>query len=1051
MFGLLACMIALLIPSSAMGADGPPEGFETADFTDFGDTVPIEAEHWGFTTNAAELAITDEEIGGNATNKLRFSMVNQSGGRVASKTFDTAVRGSRILIRFDWYPGKINDKGDKERENGGELQIVDSANQTVFTIHRTNNAPLVFFAGGRPAKATGFADPQTWYAAELLLDLIANQAELKLTEKATGLSEEYAVSLDGVAFDGTVGGVKLSGVRTSGNNITWTTYLDDFGVYYEPIPDRTILSVDRLPYHRVYVNTTTDAVESIGLPSAVMVTLADQTKPEVPVSEWKAVGQPWNPGEAGVHEFRGTLADMDGLENLFGTYATNYVYNRLPPPDAARQAEWLDRGVIALTSDEGIFVSWRLLADEYDQDVAFHLYRNGQKLNHEKLLVTNFLDPDGTPADLYSVETVVNGISVQVDKTAASAQHYLSIPMQKPEGGVTAEGPYTYSVNDASVGDLDGDGEYEVVVKWYPSNAIDSAQAGLTGPTIFDAYKLDGTLLWRMDMGLNLTSGAHYHQFLVADFDGDGRSEFLVKTADATTVYGVTDGVYDSSKVISVIGNPEDNGRWINERGHVYGGPEYISVFDGETGEVIDTIDYKFALGDAASWGDTWHNRSDRFLAAVAYLDGKKPSAVYGRGYYERTTFIAYDLVDGKLREVWSFDSAVEGRGGGLGNHNLAAADVDHDGYDEIIAGSLTLDHDGTILYAMDGAMGRDLGSHGDAMHVGAFDPEREGLQKFGVHEVPAVASLHYYDAATGETLQAYYAYKDAGRGVAANITTLPGYEFWGAGGNDRASGGGIYNVQTGAIAESAREAGLSMNFKLYWDGDLLHELLDQTEITKYNETAGVAERIELFEGVVSNNGTKATPSLQADILGDWREEVLFPTADSSELRIFSTTIPTEYRLFTLMHDPVYRNGIAWQNVAYNQPPHIGFYLGEDIKHTVSAGKLQAPKVDYPNQPADLFTLGEILDDYIAAGELSGPLAKQLKSRAEQALHHLMRSRSEQAAKQMEDFVKHLTNPAMRRYVSSEAKAALEKDVRRIADHCYELASLQRMQEGPTP
>jgi rhamnogalacturonan endolyase len=247
--------------------------------------------------------------------------------------------------------------------------------------------------------------------------------------------------------------------------------------------------------------------------------------------------------------------------------------------------------------------------------------------------------------------------------------------------------------------------------------------------------------------------------------------------------------------------------------------------------------------------------------------------------------------------------------------------------------------------------MGREIGSHGDALHVGAFDPDREGLHVFAVHEEPEVASVEYRDGATGENLKSFYAYKDAGRGVAANITSNPGYEYWGTGGPDAETGGGIYNVQGDVVADSFRDAGLSVNFALYWDGDLLKELLDDTQITKYNEETGKSELVHQFEGVVSNNGTKATPTLQADILGDWREEVLLPTTDSSELRIFSTTAPTDYRLYTLMHDTVYRMGIAWQNSGYNQPPHTGFYLGEDIKEQVLAGELDAPKVAYTNKP----------------------------------------------------------------------------------------------------
>lgn len=935
-----------------VGGIPPIEGYEAAYYSDFGDSVAVVPPNWGFTTAAATVSIHSEDLAGNATPKLEYSIVNQSGGRVATKDFEAAVKGNEILVKFDWYPGKNNDKGDRASENGGEFRIIDGSNNIVFTLNNTNQAPLTYFVGGRAENAvsTGITNPEAWYQFEVNFDLIAQVAELTITDSATGNVESYTISLDGVAFDGSIQSIKLVGIRTSGNNHTWSTYLDNFGVYHVPIPDHTIVSIDQLPYHHIYVGEATSEVQSIGLPSEVKVTLADNRKVLVPISEWTAVAG-WDAEETGVYEFTGTLAQTDTVLNTFDRSATIYVYNRLTPPDTARQTEWLDRGLMALKAEEGIFVSWRLLADEYEKDMKYFLFRNGRLLHIRPLTNTNFLDLGGEPGDTYRLLSIVPRKGMEVDKVVAEGNDYLAIPMQKPEGGETATGPYTYSVNDASVGDLDGDGTYEVIVKWYPSNAIDSSQQGMTGPTIFDAYKLDGTLLWRMNMGHNLTSGAHYNQFIVADLDGNGKSEFLIKTADATTVYGTTDGMYDSNKVISVIGNAEDDGLWVNDSGHVFGGPEYMSVFDGETGEVIDTIDYVFALGDVASWGDTWHNRSDRFLSGLAYLDGMKPSAIYGRGYYERTTFVAYSLVEGELVEEWTFDSAEEGRGGGLGYHSLATGDVDNDGYDEIIAGSLTLDQDGTILYAMDGEMGRELGSHGDALHVGAFDPDREGLHVIGVHEVPAVASVEYHDGATGETLMSYYGYVDAGRGLAANISSHPGFEFWGTGGPDAASGGGIYNVQGEVVADSFRHAGLSVNFALHWDGDLFNELLDKTTISEYNEVTGSAEVVQSFEGVTSNNGTKATPSLQADILGDWREEVLLPTTDSSELRIHSTTIPTEYRIYTLMHDPVYRMGVAWQNSAYNQPPHLGFYLGEDTREQVLDGELSAPEVQYTNEP----------------------------------------------------------------------------------------------------
>ncbi|WP_078546796.1 rhamnogalacturonan lyase family protein [Litchfieldia alkalitelluris] len=1021
-FSIIMALALVLSNFSFMTAYAETNGeeFQQVYYSDFED-----GGVWGFSTYAATVSNNTDNVGGNTTPKLQFSIVDQSGGRVATKTLDSPVKGAQVLFEFDWFPGDVNDKGDKLFENGGELRFEDSSGKTIFTLNNTNNAALSYFAGNQAPAQTEFSNPDSWYHVKVNFNLLNNQVELSLTDKESDQTIERTSTLDGVAFDGSIKSIKLAGVRTSGNNLTWTTYLDNLGVYHVPVSDDTIIRVSKLPYHRVYVGETKEDVASIGLPEEVTVNLADNSKVEVPVGEWVAVGKEWNPNESGVYEFKGIFTEKEGVNNSFNRDATIYVYNRLAPVDNPQEVEWLDRGVIALQSEDGIFISWRLLADEYDRNVKFNVYRNGEKINAMPLDVTNFVDSEGSHEDTYTVETLVDGKSTEKNDKEVAQKDYLSIPLQKPADGETETGPYTYTSNDASVGDLDGDGEYEIIVLWRPSNSMMALEDVVTGPTIFDAYKLDGTLLWRIDMGPNLTSGPQYHQFVVGDMDGNGKSEFLIKTADGTTSYGSTNGTFDSDKVISVIGDPEAD--WVNEGGHVVAGPELISVFNGETGEVIDTIDFAFPVekeeGDmGASWGDTFYNRSDRFLSGLAYLNGKTPSAIYGRGYYERTGFAAYSLVDGELVEEWTFDSDEAGRGASLGNHNLAIGDLDNDGFDEIVAGSLTLDHDGSILYAMDGEMGRVQGSHGDALHVGAFDPNREGLHVFGVREESEVASLEYHDGATGETLQAFYAYKDSGRGVAANITSSPGYEFWGTGGGTVETGGGVYNVQGHVEADSFRDIGLAVNFVTYWDGDLLHELLDGTTITKYDETTGKVSEMESFEGVVSNNGTKANPTLQADILGDWREEIIYHTEDDSELRIFSTTIPTEYRLYTFMHDPVYRMAIAWQNTTYNQPPHIGFYLGEDIREKVLAGELDSENIDYTP------TIGAL--KHTLTLELNEDVNSVLENNLKQAQQKLDMGRPKQAAKHMENFIKHLENK--NRKVNAEVKASLVSDAHRL-------------------
>ena len=923
------------------------------------DFTSVEAENpWGFKTAGAQLSVDTEDVAGNSTEKLIFGMTDQKGGRVATKKFD-AVSGKIIAVSFDWYPGIVNDKGGCPQENGGEVRLTDSAAKTLFTLNHTNKANLSWFVGKNKAKELQFDNDKTWYEVNLSFDVVSSKMTGTITDKSTGVKEEISDTFS--AFSGKLNQLSINGVRTSGNNITWTTYLDNVKIAVDPISDKSITSVAELPYKRVYVKSTTGDISSIGLAKTVSVELANGEKTEANIESWSA-DSAWNPNKDGVYAFTGKIKADDKVENDLGFSVKQYVYNRLEEPKTARNTEYLDRGASAITTDNGILVSWRLLADEYAKKIAFNVYRNGELLNSEPIATGNYLDANGKAGDTYSIETlnVAKKKAKKIGKsyeTKALDKDYLSLKVQKPADGANVKGEtFAYKMNDAIVGDLDGDGKYEIIVKWYPSNAIDSSQQALTAPTLFDAYKLDGTLLWRIDMGLNLTSGAHYNQIVVGDFNADGKSEVFLKTADGTTVYGTTNGVFDKNKVISVIGKAEDNGKYvkIDEEGggvgHITGGPEYVTFFEGATGKAIDTMEYTFALGDVASWGDTWYNRSDRFNAGMGYLDGVKPSAILGRGYYERTTYAAYDLVKNKIVERWTFDSAKVGRGAGLGNHNLVIADVDNDGKDEIGAGCLTLDDDGSILYAMDGEMQRVEGSHGDAIHIGAFYPDVEGLFIFGPREVPAVASMELHDAATGETKLAYFAGVDAGRGCAANLTKEAGYEVWATAGKKVSDGGAVYDVYNNVVVQS--RAGFPVNFKLYWDGDLLHELLDgadgkELNIYKFNEETKTCDITKTFDGTVSCNGTKATPTLCADILGDWREEVVVASEDSSELRIYMTSEPTKYRLYTLMHDAVYRNSVAWQQSAYNQPTCLGFYLGEDIANKVQNCALKVPNIKY--------------------------------------------------------------------------------------------------------
>ena len=591
-----------------------------------------------------------------------------------------------------------------------------------------------------------------------------------------------------------------------------------------------------------------------------------------------------------------------------------------------RLMEHLNRGVVAVADGEGnVFVSWRLLATD-PEEIAFNLYRrvNGgeaERLNSEALTGgTNFMDENvqaGRDTAAYFVRAVVDGREQKPSKAYAlnSEKNYISIPIEIPEG---------YTANDASVGDLDGDGDYEIVIH-LTGESRDNSQAGFTDEPVLDAYELDGTRLWRINLGKNIREGAHYTQFIVYDLDSDGKAEVACKTAD-----GTTDGAG------YIIGDPGADHR--NEKGYILKGPEYLTIFDGETGAELATTDYlpprhPDTLNPTGKqldeiWGDGYGNRVDRFLAAVAYLDGRRPSLIMTRGYYTRSVLTAWNWRNGELTHLWTFDSDDGNPDNrayrGQGNHNLSVGDVDGDEKDEIIFGSAVIDNDGTGLYST------GLG-HGDALHFGDLNPKREGYEVFNIQERFDDAGANFRDAGTGEILWKKPSVKAGddgegpGRGLAANIDPrYPGTECWVSGAQIE----GLFSATGERISDRRPN---SCNFAVWWDGDLQRELLSGNKISKWNWRKETTELLLEAPGAVSNNGTKATPALSADLFGDWREEVIWRAEEGNELRIYTTTIPTRHRFYTLMHDPVYRLGVAWQNVAYNQPPHTSFYIGEDM------------------------------------------------------------------------------------------------------------------------
>lgn len=580
---------------------------------------------------------------------------------------------------------------------------------------------------------------------------------------------------------------------------------------------------------------------------------------------------------------------------------------------AQKQMEKLGRGVVAMRTGTGtVYVGWRLLGTD-PSGIAFNVYRGSTKVNSTPITAsTNYVD-NVTTNSSYTVRPVINGVE-QAASTAASvnAGTFISVPLQIPAGGTTPDGvAYTYNANDASVADLDGDGEYEIVLKWDPSNAKDNSQSGYTGNVYLDAYKLNGTRLWRIDLGRNIRAGAHYTQFMVYDLDGDGKAEVSCKTADATI-----DGVG------TVIGSASADYR--NSGGYVLTGPEYLTVFNGLTGAAMATTNYLPARGTVSSWGDNYGNRVDRFVDCIAYLDGQRPSLVTGRGYYTRLVRVAWDWRNGQLTQRWIFDSNTSGNGAhaGQGNHQLTVGDVDGDGKDEVVNGSSAINDNGTGKYV------NGLG-HGDALHMTDMDPDRPGQEVWQCHESPSAYGnygLEFRDANTGTPIWGVPATGDVGRALAADIDPrYKGYECWGSTGN-------LYDCKGNQIGTTKP----SMNHVVWWDADLQRELLDGNKLDKWNYTTGSLNRILTLYNVdngeaASNNSTKANPAVTADILGDWREEIIMRKSDNSQLNIYTTTIPATNRIYTLMHDPQYRVAVAWQNTAYNQPPHPGFYLGEGM------------------------------------------------------------------------------------------------------------------------
>ncbi|WP_160720763.1 rhamnogalacturonan lyase [Bacillus sp. USDA818B3_A] len=803
------------------------------------------------------------------------------------------------------------------------------------------------------------------------------------------------------------------------------------------------------------------------------------------------------------------------------------------------QLEYLDRGLVAAATSEGVFLSWRLLANEVKghsttglTGVDFNVYRDGKKIATVNDS-TNFLDKEGKATSKYYVSSVLNGKEMdQSSSVKAWENSYYDLALKKPADGVTPAGEkYTYSANDMSVGDVDGDGQYEFFVKWYPSNAKDVSQVGYTGNTYIDCYKYDGTLLYRIDMGVNIRSGAHYTQFLVYDFDGDGKAEIMFKTAPGTKILRFDQsGNVTSKKYITMpkkdidagYSNTDDyrmskedyynhvvkmfmdwdkqeevvNGHWPktleecfgiekkynyplskedaesladyfmdvyapsrsannklrNFEGFILEGPEYLSVFNGETGAEMDTIDYKPGRhDDGLMWGDYAMariepgNRVDRFLASVAYLDGEKPYAVFGRGYYTRTNLVTYSWDGKKIKENWAvnsgwtpmsnpFKDSPHGKDGTdpqfgsittQGAHSLSAADVDGDGKQEIVYGGATIDHDGSLLYSSKDTLPPQSSSpgtlarlgHGDALHVTDIDPNRPGLETFMVHEGATGAPYGYSlrDAKTGQTIYGGYTGKDTGRGMAGDVDpSHPGLETWAV---------GLWTADGQKISNTA--PGTNMNIK--WAADMTTQIVDGSREVTPTIKDWQKGIVLTAEGTRTNNDTKGNPGLVADIFGDWREELLVRTADSSAIRVYLSTEVTNHKLYTLMHDPQYRAEVARQNTAYNQPSYTSFYLASDTNWA------NVPLNVYWT-PGVLSVIDKKVEEYKVTGELTGPIVPQLENSLKMAQFHLEKGSVDMALTFMDKFASELNKKANQSYLSSNAKLNLSHDAGEMID-----------------
>lgn len=856
-----------------------------------------------------------------------YEVTTWSGDLTAGNTTDLTVEGVTYSSRT--VAGAVDERLTLVEVTDGRLNVVGGRDGRINGIVVRTPVPVPaslsaeVSAGATPsvelnwdavAEASGYEVYRSTETSELALVAEVDTARYVDTEVTVGEPYGYAV----VAKDGD---------RRSERSATLDVTVVDSDVEVPPAPGG--------------LEATSTAERSVTLAwgadsAAQQWKVYRTTREDIPFSLVATTSEPtWTDTDVLTtrpYLYRVTAGNGGGYSTASETLATDVTTTLV------RDAEYLDRAPVAVALDAGVYVGWRLLGLD-DRDLGFNVYRNGKKLNSAPLTgATNFVDEKGKSDSTYRITAVIDGREQQVtEEFGVWGDQYLDIPLQKPADGVTPAGEaYSYHPGDASVGDLDGDGTYEVVLLWNPSNSKDNSQAGYTGNAYMDAYRLDGTRLWRMDLGVNIRAGAHYTQFQVFDLDSDGRAEVAFKTAD-----GTIDGQG------AVIGDGAADHR--NSTGYVLEGPEFLTVFDGLTGAALDTVDFTPPRGDVAAWGDTYGNRVDRFLAGVGYFDGQHPSLMFSRGYYTRSVLVAWDFRDGELTERWKFDSDEWGEEyEEQGNHNLTITDVDRDGLDEVVYGAMTIDDDGTPLY-------NSRLFHGDTLNVGDFVLDRPGLEIYSTFENQSKngnIKAAMRDAETGAIIWQSDGDSDTGRGAIADIDpNHPGAEAWHPASRDIQT---IIGPVKTAAGEVISEVTPDATFTAYWDGDPLRELVaheyDATLragvplVSKWDPSTSTQSVLYRADGLLTN-GTQAQPLLQADLFGDWREELLLRHADGTALRLITTVDTTDTRIPTLMHDSQYRKAVAWENTAYNQPPRPSYFIGQDMQEPPAAS------IRYVNEP----------------------------------------------------------------------------------------------------